>query len=39
MNVLRTLNVKPNCAADTYYLVNNYNLGYKANGDLANPTK
>src|SRR5215831_18072730 len=35
---LQQLNIKPNCAASTYYLVNNYNLGYKANGDLANPT-
>src|SRR5262249_11356515 len=32
------LYVTPNCAPNTYYLVNNYNLGYKANGDLANPT-
>jgi acid phosphatase len=31
-------NIKPNCAANTYYLVNNYNLGYKANGTLSNPT-
>jgi phospholipase C len=31
-------NIKPNCAPDTYYLVNNYNLGYTANGDLSNPT-
>jgi acid phosphatase len=35
---LKTLNVKPNCAANHYYLVNNYNLGYKADGTLANPT-
>jgi len=35
---LKSLNVKPNCAPGTYYLVNNYNLGYKANGTLANPT-
>jgi phospholipase C len=38
LDYLGTLNVKPNCAANTYYLVNNYNLGYKANGDLSNPT-
>jgi hypothetical protein len=35
---LKTLNIPPNCAPDTYYLVNNYNLGYKANGDLFNPS-
>jgi phospholipase C len=35
---LSSLNVRPNCAQSTYYLVNNYNLGYKANGALANPT-
>jgi len=35
---LNKLKIKPNCAANTYYLVNNYNLGYKANGTLANPT-
>jgi hypothetical protein len=28
----------PNCASNTYYLVNNYNLGYKADGTLSNPT-
>jgi len=38
LGLLQKLNVKPNCATNTYYLVNNYNLGYKANGDLANPT-
>jgi hypothetical protein len=32
------LNIKPNCALDTYYLVNNYNLGYTADGRLANPS-
>src|SRR5215472_2171903 len=37
-SLLQNLNVKPNCAANTYYLVNNYNLGYKANGTLSNPT-
>ena len=37
-DLLQSLNVKPNCAPNTYYLVNNYNLGYTANGDLANPT-
>jgi len=26
-----------NCAANAYYLVNNYNLGYKADGTLSNP--
>jgi phospholipase C len=38
-SVLKKLNtnIKPNCAANTYYLVNNYNLGYKADGTLANP--
>ena len=30
--------IKPNCAANTYYLVNNYNLGYTADGMLANPS-
>jgi len=43
LGVLQRLNIKPNCAPNTYYLVNNYNLGYTANGDLANssndPTK
>jgi phospholipase C len=39
MPILNTLkNINPNCAPDTYYLVNNYNLGYKANGTLSNPT-
>jgi phospholipase C len=31
---LTSLNVKPNCAADTYYLVNNYSLAYLADGTL-----
>jgi Phosphoesterase family len=35
---LGTLKVKPNCAANYYYLVNNYNLGYQADGTLANPS-
>jgi phospholipase C len=35
---LKTLGVKPNCATNAYYLVNNYNLGYKADGTLSNPT-
>lgn len=38
LNYLKTLNVKPNCAPSTYYLLNNYNLGYKADGTLANPS-
>jgi phospholipase C len=29
-----SLGVKPNCAANTYYLVNNYNLAYLADGTL-----
>src|SRR5215472_12746406 len=33
---LQRLNVNPNCAKDHYYLVNNYNLGYKADGTPAN---
>jgi acid phosphatase len=37
-SVLQKLRIKPNCAPNTYYLVNNYNLGYTANGNLANPT-
>jgi phospholipase C len=37
-SLLQNLNVKPNCAENTYYLVNNYNLGYNANGTLSNPT-
>jgi phospholipase C len=37
VDYLTTLKVKPNCAPNTYYLVNNYNLGYKADGTLANP--
>jgi phospholipase C len=35
---LSGLNVNPNCASGYYYLVNNYNLAYKADGTLANPT-
>src|SRR5262249_20865666 len=35
---LTSLNVNHNCAPNTYYLVNNYNLGYKADGTPANPT-
>jgi phospholipase C len=31
---LGTINVNPNCAANTYYLVNNYNLAYLADGTL-----
>ncbi len=38
VDYLRTLRVRPNCAPSTYYLVNNHNLGYKADGTLANPT-
>ena len=34
MNVLQKLNVKPNCALYTYYLVNNYNLAYLPDGTL-----
>jgi phospholipase C len=37
-SLLQNLNITPNCAANTYYLVNNYNLGYKADGTLSNPT-
>jgi phospholipase C len=37
VDYLTTLKVKPNCAPNTFYLVNNYNLGYKADGTLANP--
>ena len=32
---LNSLHVKPNCDADHYYLVNNYGLGYKPDGTLA----
>jgi acid phosphatase len=32
---LTFLRIKSNCAPNTYYLVNNYNLGYKADGTLA----
>jgi hypothetical protein len=28
------MSVKPNCAANTYYLVNNYNLAYLPDGTL-----
>ena len=35
---LTTLSVKSDCAANAYYLLNNYNLGYKADGTLSNPT-
>jgi phospholipase C len=38
VDYLTTLKVKPNCAASTYYLVNNYNLGYKPDGTLSNPS-
>jgi len=38
LGLLKKLNINPNCAPNTYYLVNNYNLGYKANGDLSNPS-
>jgi acid phosphatase len=31
---LTSLSVKPNCAANTYYLVNNYNLAYLPDGKL-----
>src|SRR5215471_3566279 len=34
LSVLQTLNTKSNCAPNTYYLVNNYNLGYMADGTL-----
>src|SRR6516225_7040391 len=34
INVLKNLSVKPNCAASTYYLVNNYNLAYLPDGTL-----
>jgi phospholipase C len=29
---LKTINVKPNCEANAYYLLNNYNPGYVGNG-------
>ena len=32
--ILTTLTVKSNCAANTYYLVNNYNLAYLPDGTL-----
>ncbi len=38
VDYLTTLKVKPNCAASTYYLVNNYNLGCKPDGTLSNPS-
>jgi phospholipase C len=39
LDYLTSLNVKnPNCATGAYYLVNNYNLGYKPDGTLSNPT-
>jgi phospholipase C len=39
LDYLKSLNVKnPNCATGAYYLVNNYNLGYKPDGTLSNPT-
>ena len=38
LDYLTKLGIKPNCAANAYYLVNNYNLGYKADGTLANPS-
>jgi phospholipase C len=38
LDYLTMLNVKPNCATNAYYLVNNYSLGYKPDGTLRNPT-
>jgi len=38
LDYLKMLPVNSNCAASAYYLVNNYNLGYKADGTLRNPT-
>jgi acid phosphatase len=38
LDYLTALKVNANCAPNTYYLVNNYNLGYKADGTLADPT-
>jgi acid phosphatase len=35
LDYLTALRIKSNCAANAYYLVNNYNLGYKADGTLA----
>jgi acid phosphatase len=35
LDYLSPLHIKPNCTGNTYYLVNNYNLGYKADGTLA----
>jgi acid phosphatase len=32
LDYLTALNVKSNCAPSTYYLVNNYNLGYRPDG-------
>jgi len=34
LDYLTLLHVKPNCANNTYYLVNNYNLGYRPDGTL-----
>ena len=34
VDYLTALNVKPNCAADTYYLVSNYHLAYLPDGTL-----
>ena len=34
LDYLASLHVKPNCEANHYYLVNNYNLGYAPNGAL-----
>jgi acid phosphatase len=35
VDYLTALRVAPNCVPGTYYLVNNYNLGYKADGTPA----
>jgi hypothetical protein len=34
LDYLGTMHVKPNCADNTYYLVNNYNLAYLPDGTL-----
>ena len=41
LDYLTSLHVKPNCANNTYYLVNNYNLGYRPDGTLrpSDPTQ
>jgi phospholipase C len=36
---LSSLGVSPNCDANHYYLLNNYNPGYVGNGDLATKTQ